>query len=146
MNTKAITRSTAALLVIVIVLVAAFGGYVFMTQQAPPTPPGPGGTTIASTTAPALPTPSFVTSNTYVQESANQFQWLDPAVSYYQYDYDVMNNVYEPLLWYNGNSSTQIIPWLASDYSQTSPTQYVFHLRQNITFQDGRHKIGRAHV
>ena len=48
-----------------------------------------------------------------------------------------MNNQFEPLLWYNGNSTTDIIPWLASSYSQVSPTQYAFHLRQNITFQDG---------
>jgi ABC-type transport system substrate-binding protein len=72
-----------------------------------------------------------------VYESGNEFQWLDPAVSYYQWDYEMLNNQFETLLFYNGNSSTDIIPWLASDYSQVSPTQYVFHLRQNITFQDG---------
>jgi ABC-type transport system substrate-binding protein len=48
-----------------------------------------------------------------------------------------MNNQFEPLLWYNGNSTTNIIPWLASNYTEVSPTQYTFHLRQNITFQDG---------
>lgn len=128
MNTKAIARSTAALVVIVIVLVAAFGGYVYTTQQAAkPTAP----------TTPTVPTPGYVSSATYVAESPNEFQWLDPHVSYYQFDYEILNNQYEKLLWYNGNSSTDIIPWLATDYSQVSPTQYVFHLRQNIAFQDG---------
>lgn len=90
-----------------------------------------------TTSAAAVPTPGFVSTNTYVAESGNAFQWLDPAVSYYEYDYEIMNNQFEPLLWYNGNSTTEIIPWLASNYTQVSPTQYTFQLRQNITFQDG---------
>jgi ABC-type transport system substrate-binding protein len=81
--------------------------------------------------------PDFVKSGTYVTESGNQFQWLDPAVSYYQFDWEVDNNVYEKLLWYNGASSTDIIPWLAESYQKNSPTQYTFKLRQGITFQDG---------
>jgi ABC-type transport system substrate-binding protein len=137
MNTKAIARSTAALIVVIVVLVAAFGGYVFVSQQAPA---GPTATTTgpsATTTQQTVPVPGFVSSATYIAESANSFQWLDPAVSYYQYDYEVQNQVYEKLLWYNGNSSTEIIPWLAESYQQVSPTQYQFKLRQGINFQDG---------
>jgi ABC-type transport system substrate-binding protein len=72
-----------------------------------------------------------------VDETGNEFQWLDPAVSYYQWDYQILNNQYEKLLWYNGPSSTDIIPWLADNYSQVSPTQYTFKLHQGINFQDG---------
>jgi ABC-type transport system substrate-binding protein len=138
MNSKAVAKSTAALAIIVIILIAGLAGTIFYYSSRPSAPSG------ATTTAPSIPTPGFVTSNTYVAESGNEFQWLDPAVSYYQYDYEIMNNQYEKLLWYNGNSSTDIIPWLASDYSQVSPTQYVFHLRQNITFQDGTPFNARA--
>jgi len=126
MNTKAIAKSTAVLAVIVIVLVAGLAGtVVFYTSK----PSGPSG--------PSVPTPSFVSSSTMVYESGANFQWLDPQVSYYQYDYTVLNNQFEKLLWYNGASSTEIIPWLAESWSQVSPTQYQFKLRQGINFQDG---------
>jgi len=133
MNSKAIAKSTAGLAVIVIILVAGLAGTVFYYSSRPTTT----GPSTSMTTTAAVPTPSFVSTNTYVAESGNQFQWLDPAVSYYQYDYEILNDQFEKLLWYNGNSSTAIIPWLATDYSQVTPTQYTFHLRQNITFQDG---------
>lgn len=49
-----------------------------------------------------------------------------------------MQNMFEPLLWYNGSSSSEIIPWLAANYT-VSPdlTTYSFTLRNGITFQDG---------
>jgi ABC-type transport system substrate-binding protein len=126
MNTKAIAKSTAALAVIVIVLVAGLAGTLIYYGSRGPT-----------TTSVSIPTPGFVTSSTYVFESPNQFQWLDPHVSYYQFDYEILNNQYEKLLWYNGASSTEIIPWLAENYTRVSPTQYTFNLRQGISFQDG---------
>jgi len=129
MNTKAIVKSTAALAVIVIVLVAGLAGTVFYYSSRPQGPTTP--------TTPSVPTPSFVSTQTYVGESPNQFQWLDPQVSYYQYDYEILNNQFEKLLWYNGASSTEIIPWLAENYTQVSPTQYSFKVRQGISFQDG---------
>ncbi len=45
---------------------------------------------------------------------------------------------YENLLWYNGNSSTQLIPWLASNYTVSPDLKtYNFTLRSGITFADG---------
>jgi ABC-type transport system substrate-binding protein len=125
MNTRAITKSVAALIVIVIVLVAGLAGTVYYYSSA------------AAPKKVTVPTPSFVSSSTYLDETPNEFQWLDPAVSYYQYDYEILNNQFEKLLWYNGASSTEIIPWLASNYTELSATQYQFKLRQGITFQDG---------
>jgi len=49
-----------------------------------------------------------------------------------------MNNVYEYLLWYNGTSGTQIIPWLAQNYTVSADHKQVgFNLRTGITFADG---------
>jgi len=129
MNTKALAKSTTALAVIVIVLVAGLAGTLFYYSGRTGAPSGP--------TTPSVPTPGFVSSSTMVDETGNQFQWLDPQVSYYQWDYQILNNQYEKLLWYNGASSTDIIPWLADSYSQVSPTQYTFKLHQGINFQDG---------
>jgi len=137
MNCKAIAKSTAALAIIVVILVAGLVGAFVYYSSLPSVPSG------TMTTAGAR-VPGFVSTNTYVAESGDQFQWLDPAVSYYEYDYEILNNQFEKLLWYNGNSSTEIIPWLASDYSQVSPNQYVFHLRHNVTFQDGTPFNARA--
>jgi ABC-type transport system substrate-binding protein len=125
MNTKAITKTVAALIVIVIVLVAGLAGTVYYYSSA------------LAPKKVTVPTPGFVSSSTFVAETANEFQWLDPAVSYYQYDYQVLAQQFEKLLWYNGASSTEIIPWLAANYTEVSPTQYQFKLRQGITFQDG---------
>jgi len=45
---------------------------------------------------------------------------------------------YENLLWYNGTSSSQLIPWLAQSYTVSSDLKtYNFTLRSGITFADG---------
>ncbi|MGD1055169.1 MAG: ABC transporter substrate-binding protein [Nitrososphaerales archaeon] len=50
----------------------------------------------------------------------------------------MVRNSFETLVWYNGENSTQIIPWLASDYSISANAKTVtFHLRQGINFADG---------
>jgi ABC-type transport system substrate-binding protein len=136
MNTKAIGRTTAALSLIIIVLLAGLIGTVYYYSVRPTGP--------AVTTTAAVPVPDFVKSNTYVYETGNSFQWLDPAVSYYAFDAEIENNVYETLLWYNANSTTQIIPWLAESYQKINATQYQFKLRQNVTFQDGTPFNARA--
>lgn len=84
-----------------------------------------------------LPTPVFVTQNKLVYESGATYEWLDPHVSYYQYDYWILWHSVETLLWYNGSSASDIIPWLAEDWTMINETTYEFSLRQGITFQDG---------
>jgi len=65
-------------------------------------------------------------------------QYLDPTVDYIGYDLGIMNNIYEYLLWYNGTSGTQIIPWLAQNYTIAADHKSVnFALRTGITFADG---------
>lgn len=47
-------------------------------------------------------------------------------------------NVYETLLYFNGTSSSETIPWLAQNYTVSAAgTQVNFTLRPNITFADG---------
>ncbi len=54
------------------------------------------------------------------------------------YDYNILQNAYETLLWYNSTVSNSVIPWLASSYT-ISPNglQANFTLRSGITFEDG---------
>ena len=71
-------------------------------------------------------------------ETYYTIQYLDPTVDYVGYDLGIMNNVYEYLLWYNGTSGTQIIPWLAQNYTVASNHRQVFfNLRSGISFADG---------
>ena len=71
-------------------------------------------------------------------ETINTPELLDPQVTVSVYSYAVMQNVYEPLLWYNGSCSTCIIPWLAQSYTSSSDLKsYQFTLRDGIKFADG---------
>jgi len=88
------------------------------------------------TTTP-LPTPAFVTANKVVYESGATYEWFDPHVSYYQYDYWILWHSVETLMWYNKSSPTDLIPWLAENYTMVNETCYEFNLRHDITFQDG---------
>jgi ABC-type transport system substrate-binding protein len=136
LNPKAISRTSAGLVLIVIIVVGGLVGalYYYSTTPSP---------SEATTTVPAR-VPDFVKSSTYIYESGQTFQYLDPAISFYTYDAEIEGNVYEGLLRLNGNSSTEVIPWLAESYQQISPTKYQFKLRQNIAFQDGTPFNARA--
>jgi len=82
--------------------------------------------------------PTFVKENKFVYEGSAVYEWFDPHVSYYQFDYWILQQTLETLLWFKGSSSTNIIPWLAESCSKNpTGTQYTFKLRQGIRFQDG---------
>jgi ABC-type transport system substrate-binding protein len=83
--------------------------------------------------------PSFVIENELIYETGATYQWLDPHVSYYQFDYWTLWHSVEMLLWYERDNASKIIPWLAKNEPtiSTDQKQYNFTLRQDITFQDG---------
>lgn len=83
-------------------------------------------------------TTSHVTPSTFTYEVAETPQYLDSGVSYFSYDYNVLQNVYEPILWFNGSCSTCVIPWLAQSYIASPDLKtYTFTLRSGIQFADG---------
>ncbi len=96
-------------------------------------------TTATTTETSTLSPPSFVFNNALVYESAGAFQWLDPSVSYYQNDFGILQNTFEKLLWFSGDNSSQLIPWLASDMGTMSNSghTWTFHLREGVRFADG---------
>lgn len=123
--------TTLAAIVIVILIIAVAAGIYFYTTAAP-------SKTTSSTTSSSSSSSSSAVPSTLTYETAETPEYLDPAVSYYSYDYNILQNVYEPLLWYNESCSTCIIPWLAQSFSgNTAGTQYTFTLRSGITFADG---------
>lgn len=125
---KALARTTWILIVVAIVVIAAIGGVLLYTSGV--LTPGPG-----------VPTPDFVNANKVIIEGAGTAQYLDPHVSYYQFDYWILQNTVETLLWYNGPSATELIPLLAesmpTEVAGSNGLSWEFKLRPNIKFQDG---------
>jgi ABC-type transport system substrate-binding protein len=63
---------------------------------------------------------------------------LDPQVSYDIYGASVEQNIYEPLLWFNGSNGQSPIPWLAQTYNLSSDGKTLsVVLRPGIKFADG---------
>jgi len=126
MSKKAIARTMWIIILVVIIIVAGalVGAYYLFYQPA----------------GPAVTVPDYVNKNIVILEGGASPQWLDPHVSYYQYDYWILQHSVEMLLWYNGNSSTEIIPWLTEtwtpSFTQTADS-YTVKLRSGIKFQDG---------
>ena len=124
----AVSRTVTIVGILVVLLVAAVAGALYYSSKSSSSTT----TSTSSTTGSGAPP----TSLTY--EAAETAQYIDPAVSYFSYDYNIMQNVYEPLLWYNSSCSSCVIPWLASSYSgNAAGTQYTFTLRSGISFADG---------
>ena len=62
---------------------------------------------------------------------------VDPAFDYETGGYEIMQNCYENLVWYDSASVEHLIPWLAESYT-LSPDNltYTFVLRKGIKFHD----------
>lgn len=85
------------------------------------------------TTTSATVVPSSLTYDTL-----NTIFSLDPTNNAEEYANGIIQNVYDKLLWYNGSSSTTLIPWLASNYTISSDGKTAnFTLRSGISFADG---------
>jgi peptide/nickel transport system substrate-binding protein len=63
---------------------------------------------------------------------------LDPAADYETSGLEVIQNVYQTLLFYNGSSTSDLVGVLATGYT-VSPDglNYTFYLRPNVIFSDG---------
>ncbi|MDH4123455.1 MAG: ABC transporter substrate-binding protein, partial [Thermoplasmata archaeon] len=82
--------------------------------------------------------------NTFVYTNIAEPDSLDPAIDYEAGGNEVLQNVYETLVWYNGDSATDLVPLLATEVptianGRISPdgTMYNFTLRKGIKFHDG---------
>jgi peptide/nickel transport system substrate-binding protein len=145
---KAITRIQVAIVVIIVIAAVAGGAYFSLPQgptvttsmtsvPAQTTTPGSVSITTSSSTTPVI-TVSVPNPDTLVYETVGQPDTLDPATDYETAGGAVIQNVYETLLYFNGNKADQVVPWLADSYNMSSDgTTYTFHIRSGITFTDG---------
>lgn len=141
--------NTALAAIIVVIIVVAAGAAIYLSTTAPgqssssssSSSSGTSSTSSTSSTSHSSTTSSSSSAAipaSIVYETAETPEYLDPHVEYFSYDSNILQNVYEPLLWYNGTSSTQVIPWLAQSYNGSADgLTYSFTLRSGIKFADG---------
>lgn len=106
---------------------------------------GSSATTMVGQTITAGPysPPSFAVVNpgvvTNMEAVTGGYFSLDPAIDYESTGYEVIANVYETLLAYNGVSTHDFVPIIADALPTTTPDNmnYTFHVRTNLTFQNG---------
>ena len=162
---RAIGRMAVVAIVIVIIIIIAAAGIFALSQTGQKSSTSSSSTTPATSSTTSITstssTSSSSTSSTVSSSTTNSttssttrttpagpstLTWetvstpavLDPGIGGLVYDLNVQQNVYEPLLWFNGANSTDVIPWLAQNYTVSSDGLSVnFTLRQGITFADG---------
>jgi peptide/nickel transport system substrate-binding protein len=149
-NRTAISRGLSIGIVVVLIL-AAIGAIYYVTLPGPGTTTTPPGTTSTSRTGSTTPSTTTSTtssssgvSTTGAIPSTINYEWaetyanLDPDITYFSGDYNIVQNVYEPLLYYNYTCSTCVVPWLAQSFAgNAAGSQYTFTLRSGIKFADG---------
>jgi peptide/nickel transport system substrate-binding protein len=145
---RGISTAQALVVIVILVVAAAAATYFLAGSQAPRTTTvTETQTTTQTTTQTATQTTTQITTvatlkkpnpDILVVETIGQPDNLDPAIDYETAGGAVIQNVYEQLLFFRGSNSTDVIPWLASDYSVSPDGKtYTFHLRQGIKFTDG---------
>ena len=124
---SAISRTVTVVVVIVILAVAAGAAY-FASTGAPKS------TTQTSTTT----TGTSSTKTSLTVEEEDQPDSLDPAVTYVTPGWEVVDQVYQGLVTYNGSSITQYEGVLARSWAVSSDgMNYTFYLRSGVTFSNG---------
>jgi len=79
----------------------------------------------------------------FIMVSIGEPQYLDPAVDYETAGGEVAINCYETLVWYDKESTVDLIPVLASkiptvgDGISADGMNYTFEIREGVTFHDG---------
>ena len=118
---RAISRTVTVVIVIVIIAVAAGAAYFV----------GAGPMSNQTTT-------NGTTKTSLTVEEEDQPDSLDPAVTYVTPGWEVVDQVYQGLITYNGSSITQYEGVLARSWS-VSPDgmNYTFYLRDGVTFSNG---------
>ena len=113
----AITRRATAVLLLFVIAVA---GIAYLSWSA---------STTKTSSAPK---------GTLVVEEESQPDTLDPAVTYVTPGWEVVDQVYQGLVTYNGSSITQFVGVLAKNWTVSSDgMNYTFILRSGVTFSNG---------
>ena len=73
-----------------------------------------------------------------VAESEVGIDTLDPALAYDTASGEILQNVYETLVFYDGEATDKFVPMLAESWDLSADGKtYTFHIRQNVKFHNG---------
>lgn len=82
----------------------------------------------------------------YILVTYSDLRTLDPAVAYDEASYQRILNIYEPLIFFDGEKTDTFIPVLATEVPNfinrgvsAESTTYTFTIRDNIKFHEGQH-------
>src|SRR5574340_75288 len=74
----------------------------------------------------------------YVDASIGDMDTLDPALAYDTSSGEVLQNVYETLVFYDGIATDKFVPQLAESYEVSAAgTVWTFKIRQGVKFHEG---------
>ena len=111
-------------IVVIVVLVVAIAAVVYFYSASRPS-------TTETTSTSQLPT-------SLVVEEESQPDSMDPAVSYETSGWEIVDQVYQPLVAPDRSSETTYVGVLAHDWTVSSDGMtYTFSLRQGVTFSNG---------
>ena len=130
---RGVSRTVTVLAIIIVLAVAGIGVYAAGLGS------GNGSTTSSSTTSTTTTTTSSAAArSSIVVEEGLQPDSMDPAVTYQTPGWEVVNQVYQGLVSYNGTSATTFLPVLAQSWVESpSGLNYTFTLRHGVTFSNG---------
>ena len=75
---------------------------------------------------------------TYVYQTFTLYDTLDPITSYDTASWTIIENVYETLYSYDGDSVTEYVPVLATSYEESEDgLTYTYELREGVQFHSG---------
>jgi peptide/nickel transport system substrate-binding protein len=82
----------------------------------------------------------------YILVTYSDLRSLDPAIAYDEASYQRILNIYEPLIFFDGEKTDTFIPVLATDVPSienkgisSDATTYTFTIKDNIKFHEGQH-------
>jgi peptide/nickel transport system substrate-binding protein len=83
-------------------------------------------------------------SGTFVYAKIGEPDTIDPAIDYEDSGWEILQNVYETLIWYDGPSAVNLVPLLTTQVPSVDNglisrdgMRYTFHLKAGVTFHDG---------
>ncbi|MEW6030881.1 MAG: ABC transporter substrate-binding protein [Chloroflexota bacterium] len=122
-----------SLLVVASMMLSACGPTA--TEPAAPEPGAP-----EATAAPEEPmgAPTSPDPTTFVQAVIGEPETLDPALAYETAGGEIIQNVYETLVFYDGEATDKFVPMLAESWEVSDDgSVYTFHIRSGVKFHDG---------
>ena len=127
--------SILSLLMVASMLFAACDGSAPVDEPPAPVPAGP------ATPSGGEETIEIKSSdpNTFVQVNFGEPETLDPALGYDTASNEVIQNVYESLVFYDGVSTDKFVPMLAESWDISEDgTVYTFKIRTGVKFHEGQ--------